>query len=212
MQKQKQSPNNILGSTRGLTLIELLVTLAIIGILAGLAAPSFVSYGVRNQLSVSSNELTSSIMRARNEAIGKNTCVSLCMSTTVDATGTGTAGPVCATAGQNWQVGWIAFLNPDCNPNYDFAQNLNSDGSVNNQPQNVLFVRQTGSPDVSLVAQNSSRRIFFNARGNPRSTDVIQFNTIYKTNNDPFTVQYASNICLDAMGSTRTIKSSSSCN
>ena len=136
---------------RGFTLVELLVTLAIIGVLAGLSAPSFIDYGVRNSLSVVSNEFTSGIMRARNEAIGKNTCVTVCMSTTVNATGSGASGPACATTGTNWQVGWIAFLNPSCDTTLSFPPD----------ERDFLFWRQEGNADTSLAAQASLQKIDF---------------------------------------------------
>lgn len=199
-------------SSNGFTLIELLVTLAIFGVLAALAAPSFVSYGVRNSLGEVTNNFTSSVMLSRNEAIGKNTCVTMCMSSTVNETGTGALGPVCAASGNNWQNGWIAFLNPDCNPNLTFPAITNPDGSTSSQPQNFLFVRQQGVADISLISQASNRVIFFNSKGSIRPTDAEQFNTVYKNSNDPMTTQYASNICVDIMGRTRNIKSSSNCN
>jgi type IV fimbrial biogenesis protein FimT len=186
----------------GFSLMELLVTLAIIGVLAGLAAPSFVDYGVRNSLSVVSNEFTSSIMRARNEAIGKNTCVTVCMSTTVNATGNGSSGPVCATTGTNWQAGWIAFLNPSCDSTLNFPA----------LEEHFLFLRQEGNSNISLTQSPSLLKINFDSRGAVIGLGQIQqFNMQFQETANPMNTKYAKNICLDAMGRTRLVKFGSNC-
>ena len=69
MQKQKQSPNNILGSTKGLTLIEIMVSLAIVGILASIGMPSFVEMIKKRRTEAVRDELLASIQTAQTEAI-----------------------------------------------------------------------------------------------------------------------------------------------
>ena len=62
---------------RGLTLIEVLATLAITGILAGLAAPSFLSTIARTRLEGVVNGLSIDLQYARSEAIRRRTSASL---------------------------------------------------------------------------------------------------------------------------------------
>ena len=93
----------------GFTLIELMVTLAIAAVLAMLAAPSIRDFIVRSQMTNLGNEFNASILKARNEAVNRNTCVTVCMSSSA-----ANASPACTTSGNDWQAGWIVFLNPSC--------------------------------------------------------------------------------------------------
>ena len=89
----------------GFTLIELVVTLAVAALLASLAAPSVRDFIVRSGMTNLGNEFNASILKARNEAVNRNTCVTMCMSSNASA-----ASPSCTTSGTDWQVGWIVFL------------------------------------------------------------------------------------------------------
>ena len=64
-------------STRGISLIELLLTLALLVIIAGLAAPSFGSLLQKIQLRSAANHLFQGINTARSTAIMRQTTVSL---------------------------------------------------------------------------------------------------------------------------------------
>ena len=184
----------------GFSLLELLVTVAIVAILAAFAAPSLRTFIVRNTFSNIGNEFSGSILRARNEAVSKNICVTMCVSDTVD-----NAKPFCKQAGQDWQVGWIVFMNPSCDLNYGKDATSNAVTAPN-----MILVRRAGNPDYTLMAQSSTRRIQFNARGNSGSGALESFNLDYV--NTPLALQYAFNICLDKMGRTRSIPSTSTCN
>lgn len=182
---------------RGFTLIELIVTVAIIAVLAALAAPSMRDYAVRNQLSAIGSEFSGTVLRARNEAVSKNTCVTMCISATFDS-----ASPSCATTGQDWQAGWILFLNPSC------SSTLNSPAIA----EDMILVRRPVSSDYALNAQTSGRRkLFFNARGNPGLSGANEFDLQYISPNNELSLKYAFNICIDSLGRTRNIAGTSSC-
>lgn len=85
---------------QGFTLIELMVTLAVVGILAVLAAPSFRSTIATSKLTSRTNDLVGTLAMARSESIRRGTRITVCKSS--DQT-------TCATTG-GWEQGWIVFV------------------------------------------------------------------------------------------------------
>jgi type IV fimbrial biogenesis protein FimT len=85
---------------RGFTIVELMVSLAVLAILLTLAVPSFTNATLGARLSAYANDLLASTQLARSEAIKRNAPVTLCASSD---------GTTCATSG-NWRVGWIVRL------------------------------------------------------------------------------------------------------
>lgn len=91
--------DNISASTRGFSLVELLVTMAVAVILTVAATPSLTQFFRTNRIAAATNELVLSLQLARAEAARRGRDVSLCRS--VD-------GATCA-AGTGWAAGWIVF-------------------------------------------------------------------------------------------------------
>ena len=84
----------------GFTLVELMITIAIVGILAVVGIPSLKTFMQGSQLIASTNELVSALHIARSEAIKQNSRVSICESSD---------GATCTTTG-DWKNGWIVFV------------------------------------------------------------------------------------------------------
>jgi type IV fimbrial biogenesis protein FimT len=95
----------------GFTLIELMVTVAVLGILLAVAVPSFLDFMASSRGASISSAFVADMTRARSEAISANTCVKICQSDNAD---TGAAA-TCASSGDDWQRGWIMFRLPSCN-------------------------------------------------------------------------------------------------
>lgn len=84
---------------RGFTLIELLVLVAIVAILATIAVPNF-SASIKNDRDISQlNNLLTSLMLARSEAIKSAADVSIC------------AGSNTTCSGTSWANGWVIYYN-----------------------------------------------------------------------------------------------------
>lgn len=80
-------------------MIELLVTLSVMALLLGLAAPSFYEVSLSSKLSSNANRLVASAAMARSEAIKRNAVTQLCISTDhVTCAGTG-----------SWESGWVVL-------------------------------------------------------------------------------------------------------
>ncbi|MES0873364.1 GspH/FimT family pseudopilin [Sinimarinibacterium thermocellulolyticum] len=82
----------------GLTLVELIIGLAVAGILLAVAVPSFRQTMVSNRLSTAANALVESLNQARLEAIRRNATTQFC-SSSGSQNGTGALATACGSAG-----------------------------------------------------------------------------------------------------------------
>jgi type IV fimbrial biogenesis protein FimT len=86
-------------SQKGFTLIELMVTLVVLGVLLAMGVPSFADLIRNSRSQAATNELVLALNAARVEAVKRGARVSLCPSVN---------GTSCA--GTAWQSGWIVFV------------------------------------------------------------------------------------------------------
>lgn len=193
--------------------MELMVTLAIAAILAMIAAPAFQDIIIKSRLSGVGNQFTGHILRARNEAISRNTCTIMCLSTNTDdaivtnSSGKVTKGPMCANAGTDWQQGWIVFLKEDC---INGTQKANS---LPPRPEDYLLIRNSIGDSYNLQAQGTKppKRFLFDANGRPGLSSAAEFDLQYDTPNSRLTQSYGFNVCMDSLGRTRNISWSQAC-
>lgn len=89
---------------RGVTLIELIVTISVAAILLTVAVPGFRDFFIRNRLATQANELVTALNLARNEAVKRGVRVTVCKTADPAAT-----TPACSTSA-TWQNGFIVFV------------------------------------------------------------------------------------------------------
>jgi type IV fimbrial biogenesis protein FimT len=87
--------------SRAFTLIELVVTIAVLAIVMGLAVPGFNSFIQSNRVTGHANGMVSALAFARSEAVNRSEQVRFCP---VNAAGNG-----CDDDG-DWSTGWIALV------------------------------------------------------------------------------------------------------
>jgi type IV fimbrial biogenesis protein FimT len=93
---------------RGFTLMEMMVTLALAGVILAIGAPSFTEFRRNNRLVGVANDLLGTAQVARTEAIKRQVPVAVCPSGNPDAT-----AATCSTA--QAFPGWIAFVDTNNN-------------------------------------------------------------------------------------------------
>lgn len=89
---------------RGLTLVELMVTLVVVGIALSVGVPTFRGTIERNQLVSKANSFLSTLTIARSEAVKRGKVMTVCKSSD---------GTSCNDAAAGYEVGWIAFVDED---------------------------------------------------------------------------------------------------
>ncbi len=98
---------------RGFSLMELLVVLAVVGVLISLAVPGLQAQVARYRVHAAAQAFVKDMRWARSEAIKRSSSVSLCMSSD---------GRLCGA--QGWATGWLVFTDEDGNGQLGGADEL----------------------------------------------------------------------------------------
>ena len=101
---------------RGVTLIELLVTLAVAAIVVALGAPSFMRVLARHAIAAQAEELQDAVRIGRTEAMRRSGPAVLCRTEPADA-------GHCAGSGGSWQT-WLLFADTDRNGTFNAGDSL----------------------------------------------------------------------------------------
>lgn len=126
----------------GFTLIELMVTLALVAILLRIGVPSFVSFQRNSELTSAANGLLASINTARTEAMKRNL-----------------RAAVVPTDGSSWAGGWTVYVDVDGTDGF----NASNDLVIATQSALASYFSVSGNN----TASGSSPYIMFNGSGYP---------------------------------------------
>ena len=144
----------MLKQTKGFTLIELMVTLAVAAIVLGIAVPSFNTQILNNRSIALGEDFATALNFVRSEAVKRGGRVSLCASSD---------GATCVG---NWVDGFIAFVDGAVSDTAGAPvvgtvlrvweqQNPSAEITVRRGGVDVDFVRYTGLGTLARVASNN---------------------------------------------------------
>ncbi|MGH8751671.1 MAG: GspH/FimT family pseudopilin [Burkholderiales bacterium] len=105
----------------GFTLVELMVAVAVLGVVTVFALPNFTATIKNNRFSTQASDLLSDLAFARSQAATLGLHVSICTSpdTTVPV-----AALACATAGTDWKTGRLIYVDVDASGTYNAGDTL----------------------------------------------------------------------------------------
>ena len=123
----------------GISIVELVVSLAVVSILATTGVPAFSSFIQSNRLTETSFDMLATINLARTEAVKRRTRVVLCRS--ADPTST---TPSCGGSANTWTTGWLVFASGDSNNDYDAGADT------------LLGIGLVDSPNLTVITNSTS--------------------------------------------------------
>jgi type IV fimbrial biogenesis protein FimT len=158
--------------TRGVTLLEALVVLAILGIVVRLAAPTMSRTLSSASVASQARELAAALRFARAEALHRGTWVTVC------AREPGVEPPACAAStSTGWQPGWLVFVDDGARGRFEAGDELlRLQTALAHSPgvDGTMRAITYGAAGVSLDA--SSHFLFRSAQA-----DIVQLVCVAKT-------------------------------
>ena len=124
---------------QGFTLVELMITLAVVIVLLAVGIPLFGRILSTNQAAAEVNSLVTALQLARNEAVNRGRPVTLCAGT--------------AACGASWANGWMVYEDLDSDGTLDAGENILR---IWADPPNAAFTTTANALTFSPVGDLSS--------------------------------------------------------
>jgi type IV fimbrial biogenesis protein FimT len=135
----------------GFTLVELMVTIVLVGILLGIGVPSFRDFIRNSRMTSAANDLLADLNLARSESVKRRVPVTLCKSAN---------GSACDTSATSSFSRWIVFVD-----DVDAAATNSNDGNgVVNTNEQIL---QDRTISATIDAPAAGRFVVFQPSGFP---------------------------------------------
>ncbi len=133
-------------SSSGFTLTEVMIVVAIVGILLLVVTPNFGRFVADNRVSTTKDKLITALALARTEAIRRGERAVVCRANA--------AGDNCANNGTDWSDGWLVFAD------------LDADGALDGGVGGNEIIRvQTDIDDLITITYAQNTAITYNGRG-----------------------------------------------
>jgi type IV fimbrial biogenesis protein FimT len=146
----------------GFTIMELMITVAVLAILMGIAVPSFSEMIRQNRLATQTNDLLTATNFARSEAVKRGSRVTLCPANGNDCSGN-----------SQWSGGWLVIT--DDGPNV---------GTLDAAAGEIVLQRWPAASGQSMAVSNTEGLTLISYRGSG-SADLVAASTTFAITNSP---------------------------
>ncbi len=144
-------------ANKGLTLIDLVITMSVAAIVMTAAVPSYNTMTMNNRRAAAVNSLVADLNLARSESVKRGVPVSVCKSSNGQSCNT-------STLARAWSEGWIVFVDD------------NEDGIKNSGEAELKIVEvSTTAYSWSWVANHSSQYITYQSNGFTDTTGRFRY-------------------------------------